>query len=154
MKRTIKAGVVGCGYWGPNLVRNLRQSADCQLKIICDASEARLSHMRRLHPDVATTDDYNAMLKDADLDAVVIATPVRFHYEMAKAALTAGKHVFIEKPMARTVAEGEELVSLAERQGLVLMVGHTFLFSPAVRRMKEVIEAGDIGRCNTFRRGG
>ncbi len=145
MKKTIKIGVVGCGYWGPNLIRNLRQSPDCQLKLICDASEQRLRHMRRLYPDVATTHRFEDLLNDADLDAVVIATPVRFHYEMAKASLNAGKHTFIEKPMARTVAEGEELVALAERQGLVLMVGHTFLFSPAVRRMKEVIDAGDIG---------
>jgi predicted dehydrogenase len=145
MKRTVKAGVVGCGYWGPNLVRNLRQSSDCQLKVICDASESRLSHMRRLHPDVPTTKEFDSLLNDSELDAVVIATPTRFHYDMAKAALSAGKHVFIEKPMARTGAEGEELVALADRQGLVLMVGHTFLFSPAVRRMKEIIEAGDIG---------
>lgn len=145
MKKTIKVGVVGCGYWGPNLIRNLRQSADCQLKIICDASEQRLRHMRRLYPEVATTNRFEDLLKDAEIDALVVATPVRFHYEMAKACLNAGKHVFIEKPMARTVAEGEELVALADRKGLVLMVGHTFLFSPAVRRMKEIIDAGDIG---------
>lgn len=144
-KRIIRAGVVGCGYWGPNLIRNLRQSPDCQLKIICDASEQRLRHMQRLHPDVATTNNFEDLLKDPELDAVVIATPVRFHFDMAKACLTAGKHVFIEKPMARTVAEGEELVALADRQGLVIMVGHTFLFSPAVRRMKEIIDSGDIG---------
>jgi predicted dehydrogenase len=144
-KRNIKVGVVGCGYWGPNLVRNLRQSPDCELKSLCDSSESRLNHMRRLHPDVATTRRFEDLLLDPELDAVVVATPVRFHYEMAKAALNAGKHVFIEKPMARTEAEGEELVSLAERQSLTLMVGHTFLFSPAVRRMKEIIEAGDIG---------
>ncbi len=145
LKKTITAGVIGCGYWGPNLVRNLRQSPDCQLKYICDASEARLNHMRRMHPDVPTTRQYSDLLNDLELDAIVIATPVRFHYEMAKAALMAGKHVFIEKPMSRTVAEGEELVALAESKGLVLMVGHTFLFSPAVRRMKEIIDAGDIG---------
>src|SRR6266568_873240 len=145
MKRIIKVGVVGCGYWGPNLIRNLRQSPDCQLKVICDMNEQRLRHMRRLHPEVATTNRFDDLLNDTEIDAVVIATPVRFHYEMAKACLNAGKHAFIEKPMARTVAEGEELVALADRQGLVLMVGHTFLFSPAVRRMKEVIEAGDIG---------
>jgi predicted dehydrogenase len=145
MKRSIRVGVVGCGYWGPNLVRNLRQSPDCQLKIVCDASEQRLGHMRRLYPEVACTRSYDDLLNDAELDAVVIATPVRFHYEMAKAALNAGKHAFIEKPMARTAAECEELVSLAERNGLILMVGHTFLFSPAVRRMKEIIEGGDIG---------
>jgi predicted dehydrogenase len=145
MKKGIKVGVVGCGYWGPNLVRNLRQSSDCQLKVVCDSSESRLNHMRRLHPDVATTQQYDELLKDAELNAVVVATPVRFHFSMAKAALEAGKHVFVEKPLARTEAEADELVSLAERKGLVLMVGHTFLFSPAVRRMKEIIEAGDIG---------
>jgi predicted dehydrogenase len=145
MHKTVTAGVVGCGYWGPNLVRNLRQSPDCRLKVICDSSESRLSHMRRLHPEVATTHQFEELLKDTELDAIVIATPVRFHYEMAKAALTVGKHVFIEKPMARTQAEAEELVALAERLGLVIMVGHTFLFSPAVRRMKEIIDSGDIG---------
>jgi len=144
-KRIVKIGVVGCGYWGPNLVRNLRQNPDCQLKILCDASESRLAHMRRLHPDVAVTCQYKDLLEDTELDAIVVATPVRFHYEMAKAALEVGKHVFVEKPIARTEAEAEELVSLANRQGLVLMVGHTFLFSPAVRRMKEIIDAGDIG---------
>lgn len=144
-KRIIRVGVVGCGYWGPNLIRNLRQASDCQLKIICDTSEQRLKHMRKLHQDVATTNQFNDLLQDAELDAIVVATPVRFHYEMAKAALLAGKHVFVEKPLARTVAEGEELVALAQQNGLVLMVGHTFLFSPAVRRMKEIVDSGDIG---------
>ena len=146
MKRMIKVGLVGCGYWGPNLVRNLRQAPDCQLKVLCDASENRLAHMRRLYPEVAATRQYDDLLQDAELDAIVIATPVRFHYTMAKAALEAGKHVFIEKPIARTGAEAQELVTLAQKQGLVLMVGHTFLFSPAVRRMKEIIDAGDIGQ--------
>ena len=144
-KRIIRVGVVGCGYWGPNLIRNLRQASDCQLKIICDTSEQRLKHMRKLHQDVATTNQFNDLLQDPELDAIVVATPVRFHYEMAKAALLAGKHVFVEKPLARTVAEGEELVALAQQNGLVLMVGHTFLFSPAVRRMKEIVDSGDIG---------
>lgn len=144
-ENNIKVGVVGCGYWGPNLIRNLRQSPGCHLKVICDTSEQRLKHMRKLHQDVATTNRYEDLLADAELNAIVIATPVRFHYEMAKAALLAGKHVFIEKPMARTVAEAEELLALSEQNGLMLMVGHTFLFSPAVRRMKEIIDSGDIG---------
>ena len=144
--RSIKVGVVGCGYWGPNLVRNLRQAPDCQLKVLCDASESRLGHMRRLYPEVGATRRYEDLLEDPELDGVVIATPVRFHYEMAKAALSVGKHVFIEKPIARTGAEAQELVELAHAKGLVLMVGHTFLFSPAVRRMKEIIDAGDIGQ--------
>ena len=145
LNNRIVVGVVGCGYWGPNLIRNLGQLADCHLKVICDASEKRLSHMQRLHPGVATTSRFEDLLNDAEIQAVVVATPVRFHYEMAKACLDAGKHVFIEKPMARTVEEAEALVALADQQGLVIMVGHTFLFSPAVRRMKEIIAAGDIG---------
>jgi predicted dehydrogenase len=144
-KKVLNVGVVGCGYWGPNLVRNFRQSPDCNLKVLCDASDSRLSHMRRLYPDLGTTTKFEDLLNDSEIDAVVIATPVRFHYTMAKAALSAGKHVFIEKPMARTEAEAAELISMAEQQGLILMIGHTFLFSPAVRRMKEIISAGDIG---------
>jgi predicted dehydrogenase len=144
-KKAIKVGVVGCGYWGPNLIRNLRQMPDCQLEVICDASEQRLQHMRRLHPGLGTANRFEELLHNAEIDAVVIATPVRFHYEMAKACLSAGKHVFIEKPMARTVAEAQELVALADQQGLVIMVGHTFLFSPAVRRMKQIVDAGNIG---------
>jgi predicted dehydrogenase len=101
--------------------------------------------MKRLYPEVATTCHFKDLLQDTELDAVVIATPVRFHYEMTKQALKVGKHVFIEKPMARTQAEAEELVEMAHKEGLTLMVGHTFLFSPAVRRMKEIIDAGDIG---------
>src|SRR6266550_1496717 len=145
MHRTIKVGVVGCGYWGPNLIRNFRQAADCQLAVLCDTNEQRLRHMRRLYPEVATTNRFEDLLMDPTIDAIIIATPVRFHHEMGKACLNAGKHTFIEKPMTRTVAEGEELVALAQQLGLVLMVGHTFLFSPAVRRMKEIVEAGDIG---------
>jgi len=145
VKKLVKVGVVGCGYWGPNLVRNLRQAADCNLKLLCDVSEQRLRHMQRLYPDLQTTTEFDQILNDSEIEAVVIATPVRFHFQMAKAALLAGKHVFVEKPIARTVAESEELVALAEKLGLVLMVGHTFLFSPAVKRMKEIIAAGDIG---------
>jgi predicted dehydrogenase len=146
VKKLVNVGVVGCGYWGPNLVRNLRQAADCSLKLLCDVSEQRLRHMQRLYPDLLTTTEFDHILNDSEIEAVVIATPVRFHYEMAKAALLAGKHVFVEKPIARTAAESEELVGLAEKLGLVLMVGHTFLFSPAVKRMKEIIAAGDIGQ--------
>lgn len=144
-KQQIQVGVVGCGYWGPNLIRNFRQLGDCHLKSLCDTSETRLAHMRRLYPEVGMVRDFSDILNDPELDALAIATPVRFHFDMAKAALAAGKHVFIEKPMSRTRAEGEELVALAEKTGRVIMVGHTFLFSPAVRRMKEIIDAGDLG---------
>src|SRR5579864_2766449 len=144
-EETLTIGVVGCGYWGPNLIRNFRQSSDCHLKVLCDGSESRLKHMRGLYPELTVTQKFDDLLSDSELDAVVVATPVRLHYAMAKAALEAGKHVFIEKPVTRSVAEATELVKLAQEQGLVLMVGHTFLFSPAVRRMKEIVNAGDIG---------
>src|SRR5256885_12110092 len=146
VKKLNKVGVVGCGYGGRNLVRNLRQSKECNLKLLCDISEQRLRHMHRLYPDLQTTTRFDDLLKDSEIDGIVIATPAGFHYEMARAALNAGKHVFVEKPIARTVTESEELLSLADRHGLVPMGGHTFLFSPAVRRMKEIISAGDIGQ--------
>ncbi|HEU5072291.1 MAG TPA: Gfo/Idh/MocA family oxidoreductase [Verrucomicrobiae bacterium] len=146
MNKKIRVGVAGCGYWGPNLARNISQTADCELAVLCDASEQRLRHMKRLHPAAAITTRFEELLANPNVDAVLIATPVRFHHAMAKACLQAGKHVFIEKPMARTVAECEELIALSESRGLVLMVGHTFMFSPAVNRMKEIIDSGDIGK--------
>ncbi len=145
MKEIIKVGVVGCGYWGPNLIRNLRQLPQCHLNTVCDMDEQRLHHMRRLYPGIVATTRFEDLLNDPELDAVLLATPVRFHYEMAKACLNAGKHIFIEKPMARTTDEAEELVFLAEQNSLILMVGHTFLYSPAVRRMKEIVDSGEIG---------
>jgi predicted dehydrogenase len=144
--KNIRVGVIGCGYWGPNLVRNLSQTADCEVVLLCDTSEQRLRHMKRMYPSIPGTSRVEDILENAAVDAVIVATPVRFHYAMAKACLEAGKHVFVEKPMARTVAECEELIALSERKGLVIMVGHTFMFSPAVTRMKEIIDSGDIGK--------
>lgn len=145
MTKQIKVGVVGCGYWGPNLVRNFRSLSDCQLKMMCDLSETRLAHLNSLYPEIEGVTDYKHMLNGAGLDAVVIATAVKTHYPMAKASLLAGKHTFIEKPMASSSAECEELNEIARKKGLVLMVGHTFLYSPAVRKIKEIVDSGDIG---------
>ena len=145
MTKQIKVGVVGCGYWGPNLIRNFRALPDCSLKMMCDLNQDRLKHLRALYPEVEGSTDFNHMIKEAGLDAVVIATAVRFHYPMAKAALLAGKHTFIEKPMAASARECEELVEIAQQKGLVLMIGHTFLYSPAVRKIKELVEWGDLG---------
>ncbi len=145
MKKQINVGVVGCGYWGPNLIRNFRSLPDCNLKVMCDLSESRLKHLGALYPEVEGTPDFAHALNGADLDAVVIATAVKFHFPMAKAALLAGKHTFIEKPMASSAAECEELVELARKNGLVLMIGHTFLYSPAVRKIKEIVDSGDVG---------
>jgi predicted dehydrogenase len=145
MGNKIKVGVVGCGYWGPNLIRNFRALPDCRLKMMCDISRDRLKHMRGLYPEVKGETDYNHMLNGVGLDAVVIATSVRFHYAMAKASLLAGKHTFIEKPMASSTAQCEELVAIAKEKGLILMIGHTFLYSPAVRKIKQIVDSGDIG---------
>jgi predicted dehydrogenase len=145
MNKQIKVGVVGCGYWGPNLIRNFRSLPDCHLKMMCDVSEARLKHLATLYPEVEGSTDFHHMLNGAGLDAVVIATAVRFHFTMAKASLMAGKHTFIEKPMAASSVECEELIAIAREKGLILMTGHTFLYSPAVRKIKDIINTGDIG---------
>ena len=145
MAKQIKIGVVGCGYWGPNLVRNFRSLPDCNLKMICDLSERRLSHLKPLYPEVQGTTDFRHMLNGSGLDAVVIATAVNTHYPMARASLLSGKHTLIEKPMACSSAECQELIAIAQKKGLVLMTGHTFLYSPAVRKIKEIVDHGDIG---------
>ena len=145
MKNQIKVGVVGCGYWGPNLVRNFRSLPECTLEMMCDVSEQRLKHLRSIYPEVKGEQNFDHLLNGAGLDAIVIATAVRMHYPMAKASLLAGKHTFIEKPMAASSAECEELVDIAARNGLVLMVGHTFLYSPVVKKIKEIVDSGDLG---------
>ena len=145
MSKQINVGVVGCGYWGPNLIRNFRALPNCAVRKMCDVSEERLKHLRSLYAEIEGVTDYDAMLRDPEIDAVAVATAVRFHHPMAKAALLAGKHTFIEKPMAASTAQCDELIDLAKKQGLTLMVGHTFLYSPAVRRIKDIIDNGDIG---------
>src|SRR5688572_436701 len=145
MKSNLKIGVVGCGYWGPNLIRNFNSLPDCDLKLMCDLNAQRLKHMKSLYPHVEGHMDFDHLLNGAGLDAVVIATSLKTHYRLAKASLEAGKHTLIEKPMAGSVAECEELIDIAKKKGLVLMVGHTFLYSPPIRRIREIIRCGDIG---------
>ena len=154
MKKPISIGVVGCGYWGPNLVRNFKALQSCSLKALCDVNEGRLEHMRKLYSDVEGMTDYGHLLNGVGVDAVVIAAPVRFHYPLAKASLLAGKHTLIEKPMAASSEECEELIQIAQEKGLVLMVGHTFLYSAPVRKIVEIIKSGDLGeiRCINARR--
>jgi predicted dehydrogenase len=145
MAKQIRVGVVGCGYWGPNLIRNFRSLADCNLRMMCDLSEPRLNHLRSLYPEVEGSQNYEHMLNGVGLDAVVIATAVKTHFPLAKASLLAGKHTFIEKPLASSSEQCEELVEIAKKNGLILMTGHTFLYSPAVRKIKEIVDSGDIG---------
>ena len=123
MSKQIKVGVVGCGYWGPNLIRNFRSLPDCNLKVMCDISKDRLKHLTALYPEVKGETSFEHILNGVGLDAVVVATSVKLHYPMAKAALLAGKHVMIEKPMASSSEQCAELVSIARANGLVLMGG-------------------------------
>src|SRR5436190_16775055 len=129
MNKQINVGVVGCGYWGPNLIRNFRSLPQCNLKLMCDVDKQRLTHLKSLYPEVEGHLDYAHMLNGAGIDAVVIATSVRFHHPMAKASLLAGKHTFVEKPMATSSEDCQELIDIAKKNGLTLMVGHTFLYS-------------------------
>lgn len=138
-------GVVGCGYWGPNLARNFGQLAGCRLGALCDIDPERLERMRPLHPEVPRFADFDEMLAQPDLDAVAVATPLRQHYHLAKAALLAGKHVLVEKPLASSVAECEELIELARERELTLMVGHTFVYSAPIQMIHKIIASGDIG---------
>jgi predicted dehydrogenase len=146
MKKPVAVGVIGCGYWGPLLVRNFKSLPDCQLKGVCDLNTERLKHIRSLYPDIEGTTQPLQLLNGSSLDAVVIATPVKHHYSLAKASLLAGKHTFIEKPMATSSAECEELIEIAQRNGLVLMLDHTFLFSSPVQKIAQIVQAGDIGQ--------
>ncbi len=145
MDRILNIAVAGCGYWGPNLIRNFFAQPGCRVKQVCDTDESRLVHMKKLYPSVVTTKEFEDLVNDKELDAVVVATPVRLHYEFAKKGLLAGKHAFIEKPMGTSSAECSELVALASKKNLTLMVGHTFIYSTPVRRIKEIIDSGEIG---------
>jgi len=136
---------VGCGYWGPNLIRNFHSLSDCEVKWVCDLDSKRLAHMKNLYPSVETTKEVEKIVEDKEVDAVVVATPVHLHYDLAKQSLEAGKHAFVEKPMTQTSKQGNELVRIAARKKLTLMVGHTFIYSAPVRRIKEIILDGDIG---------
>lgn len=140
-----KIGLIGFGYWGTNLFRNLSMSPDFELAAVAEMSEARRAKLSQLYGGRITASALD-VIEDKTIDAVVIATPVATHFDLARRAILAGKHVLIEKPMCASVAEGEELVSLAQRQGVVLMVDHTFLFTGAVQRISEIVRAGELGQ--------
>ncbi|HYD47451.1 MAG TPA: Gfo/Idh/MocA family oxidoreductase [Terriglobales bacterium] len=141
----MKIGVIGYGYWGPNLMRNLAEIADVELCWCADVRPNRLALAKKRHPGLQITTDATAVVGDPQVEAVVIATPVTTHYPLAKQALQAGKHVLVEKPITHTSAQAEELIELAGRKGVVLMVDHTFIYTGAVRKMKEIIAAGELG---------
>ena len=142
----IKVAVIGCGHWGPNLIRNFQQSGRASVQFVCDKDGDRLAHMRKLYPGVRTGSDYQEVLGSPDVEAVYIATPAASHFAIAKEALLAGKHVLVEKPMTLSSLQADELIELANQQQKVLMVGHTFEYNSAVRRLKEIIQQGELGK--------
>ena len=137
--------IVGYGYWGPNLLRNYLEVPGVSVTWVCDRRPEALEKVRRRYPAQAVSGSYDEVLADPAVDAVVIATPISTHFDLAAAALRAGKHVFVEKPMTSSTADAEELVRLAGETGLTLMVGHTFVFSPPVRKLGELIHDGSLG---------
>lgn len=142
----LKIGVIGYGYWGPNLVRNFSELDDCHVTAVADLDPAKIDLVRRRYPTVHATTDIEEVLAAPDIDAVVIATPVRTHYALAMQALRQGKDVWLEKPMTETADQARRLVDEAERRGRLLHVDHTFVYTGAVRKMREIIAGGDLGQ--------
>jgi predicted dehydrogenase len=143
---TIRIGIVGYGYWGPNLVRVFSEAPGCRVVAVSDLRPEQLTRAQARYPSVRVTLDADDLLTDPALDAIVIATPVSTHFDLARRALDEGKHVLVEKPLTATVAQAEELVAKAERHGLRLMVDHTFVYTGAVRKIKELVQNGSLGK--------
>lgn len=142
----VNVALIGLGYWGPNLARNLADVSGANLHTLCDLDSERLSRLARHYPGVRLLTDYRIVCDDSEVDAVVIATPVHTHFHLAAEALRAGKHVLVEKPIARTSDQCRELISMAAAGGLLLMAGHVFIYNAAVRKIKEYIESGLLGQ--------
>jgi predicted dehydrogenase len=142
----IRIGIIGYGYWGPNLVRNFAELAASRVVAVSDLQPARLAPIAARYPTIHTTTDHRDLLRDLAVEAVAIATPVSTHYELARQALEAGKHVLVEKPMAASSDEALRLIDLAERRGLLLMVDHTFVYTDSIQKIKELVSGGNLGR--------
>lgn len=142
----INIGIIGYGYWGPNLVRNFAETSAATVAAVADLDSAKLELVQRRYPAVKTTTDYRDLIADPSIDAIAVATPVNSHFELGMAALKAGKHLWVEKPMTETSYQAQKLVDEAERRGLVLIVDHTFIYTGAVRKMGDIIKGGDLGR--------
>jgi predicted dehydrogenase len=141
----LRIGVIGYGYWGPNVVRNFSTANGSQVGIVCDMNQTALKKVKKAYPHIRVTTDSNELIKDTEIDAVAIVTPVFTHFNLAKMALEEGKHIFVEKPFTHTVAEGEALIELAAKKNLKIMVDHTFLYTGAVKKIKQLIEDNVLG---------
>lgn len=141
----LRIGVIGCGYWGPNLIRDFSEIEEAEIAGLSDLSESNLARFKGKFPRAVFTKNYIDLIQSSSIDAIAIATPANTHYKLAKEALTAGKHVLVEKPMTFAVKEAVQLIELSKKKGKTLMVGHTFEFNPAVIKIKELIETGELG---------
>jgi predicted dehydrogenase len=141
----IRMGVIGYGYWGPRIVRNFHAAEGCEVAVVCDKSPDALRRVQHSFPGVRVTSDISDVLLSTDIDAVAVVTPVWSHFELAKAALENGKHVFVEKPFTSTVAQAQQLIEIAERKNLQIMVDHTFLFTGAVKKIRQLLQDGTLG---------
>jgi predicted dehydrogenase len=146
LTKTIRVGVVGAGYWGPNIVRNLYEAPGAEAVAVADLSQERLDAIHKRFPAVHVTTDYRELLDDPSIDAICIVTPVRTHRKLAEEAFAAGKHVFVEKPLAYSVSDAEAIVRAGDRAGKTLMVGHTFVYNPAVEVVKGILDSNGLGR--------
>jgi predicted dehydrogenase len=144
-RKNLVLAQIGCGYWGPNLLRNFSSQKDCWVKLVVDGSAERRAYVEANFPRSQTAPNIEAAASDPEIDAVVIATPAGSHYGLAKVFLKAGKHILVEKPLATTCPQADELIKLSEDTGKVLMAGHTFLFNPAVHYVKKLLDSGDLG---------
>ncbi|MFZ0469066.1 MAG: Gfo/Idh/MocA family oxidoreductase [Thiogranum sp.] len=149
-KIPVRVGVIGCGYWGPKLIRNFTRSSGCEVTAVADCSPEQLARIGEAYPHIPGTTDYKALLADPDIEAVAVATPVATHFAIARDALRAGKHVLVEKPLATSFREAAALVDLAERNDCLLMVDHTYLFTGAVEKMRELVVSGELGEILYF----
>ncbi|MBZ5679297.1 MAG: Gfo/Idh/MocA family oxidoreductase [Acidobacteriia bacterium] len=142
----VRFGVIGYGYWGPNVVRNIDRLDEAEVIAVCDKSEAARKKVEKTYPDVRVTDDPAELMSSPEIDAIAVVTPVWTHYELAKAALEHGKHIFVEKPFTSNTKQAEELIDLAARKNLKIMVDHTFLFTGAVQKIKQLLQDGALGK--------
>ena len=146
----MKIAVIGCGYWGTHLLRNFFQSKDWELAYACDTDQKHLDKVKTMYPNAKTTTDYAEVMKDSSIDAVAIATPVNTHYEIALAALEAGKHAWVEKPLTDSSATARKLIEAAEKNNVQLHVDHTYIYTPAVQKIKDLIDNGELGDFRYF----
>jgi predicted dehydrogenase len=142
----VRFGVIGYGYWGPNVVRNLSQLEKADVLAVCDKSPAAMQRMQKAHPQIDVTSDPADLMSSPEIDAIAVVTPVWTHYELAKAALENGKHIFVEKPFTSNTAQAEELINLAAKKNLKIMVDHTFLFTGAVRKIRQLLDDDALGK--------